>query len=212
MDWIDMTISPCGNIANGWMIIVPPEQQLDVPTIPTTNPTIRSKNHGGFMINSYDLRWKGMNIQWAQTMLVTSHPIVSLVLELRYRVDSFARSNFPTAGLGRRFLRVYHFPGVFRKYGYLQYPKPLLFPLLNQLLGWLGKPSRQVPAQPAAWKNGGHAASLRSLGHAQSNTGASSGKAGSNLVFTKRQARLVRIIYSHLIEVLTIKLGGYKWI
>lgn len=68
------------------------------------------KNHGGFMINSYDLPWKGMNIQWAQTMLVTSHPIVSLVLELCYIESTVSHALFfPTAGFGWRFLRVYHF-------------------------------------------------------------------------------------------------------
>ena len=143
-------------------------------------------------------RWTSMSTNYVG--YITSHrSIVSFVLELRYRVDSFART-IPHSWFHEDF-RVYHSPtwGV-PKYGY---PKSVLFPLI----------SHQVSAQPAAWKNGGHATSLRSLGHAQSNTGASSGKAGNNLCFTKRQARLVRD-YSRLIEVLTIKLGdinGYNW-
>ena len=100
------------------------------------------KNHGGFMINSYDLPWKGMNIQWAQTMLVTSHPIVSLVLELCYIESTVSHALFFShSWFWLKIFESLPFSSIFPLFWCaenmgiwwdLQYPKPLFFPLLNQ--------------------------------------------------------------------------------
>lgn len=111
------------------------------------------KNHGGFMINSYDLPWKGMNIQWAQTMLVTSHPIVSLVLELCYieSTVSHALFFFPQLVLAEDFWEFtifIHFPTflVCRKYGYLMgsaVSQTIVFPIAKPItrMTWKTTPS-----------------------------------------------------------------------